>query len=29
VRRCLRAVVVEEWEHHRFAERDLTVLEQR
>jgi len=29
VRRCLRAAVVEEWEHHRFAERDLAVLESR
>jgi hypothetical protein len=29
VRRCLRAVVNEEWWHHRFAERDLTVLEAR
>ncbi|WP_028652101.1 DinB family protein [Nocardioides halotolerans] len=27
VRRCLRAVVNEEWWHHRFAVRDLTVLE--
>ncbi len=25
--RCLRAVVVEEWEHRLFAERDLAVLE--
>jgi hypothetical protein len=29
VRRCLRAVVNEEWWHHRFAERDLSVLEAR
>jgi uncharacterized damage-inducible protein DinB len=29
VKRCLRAVVAEEWWHHRFAERDLTVLEAR
>jgi hypothetical protein len=29
VQRCLRAVVVEEWWHHRFAERDLSVLERR
>ena len=29
VRRCLRAVVIEEWEHHRFVERDLAVLEAR
>lgn len=27
VQRCLRAVVVEEWEHRLFAERDLDVLE--
>jgi uncharacterized damage-inducible protein DinB len=27
VRRCLGAVVAEEWWHHRFAERDLTILE--
>lgn len=27
VRRCLRAVINEEWEHRRFAERDLAVLE--
>ena len=26
VQRCLRAVVAEEWWHHRFAERDLTAL---
>jgi uncharacterized protein YjbI with pentapeptide repeats len=29
VQRCLRAVVNEEWWHHRFAERDLSVLEGR
>lgn len=29
VRRCLRAIVNEEWEHRRFAERDLAVLEER
>lgn len=29
VRRCLRAVVNEEWLHREFAERDLGVLEQR
>jgi uncharacterized damage-inducible protein DinB len=27
VRRCLMAVVIEEWEHHQFANRDLAVLE--
>ncbi|MFL6205789.1 MAG: DinB family protein [Acidimicrobiales bacterium] len=27
VRRCLAAVVIEEWEHHLFANRDLAVLE--
>lgn len=27
VRRCLAAIVIEEWEHHVFANRDLTVLE--
>ncbi|MET0904416.1 MAG: DinB family protein [Acidimicrobiales bacterium] len=27
VRRCLEAVVIEEWEHHLFANRDLAVLE--
>jgi hypothetical protein len=29
VRRCLRAVVTEEWLHRQYAERDLAVLEQR
>jgi hypothetical protein len=29
VRRCLRAVVNEEWLHRLYAERDLAVLEQR
>ena len=29
VRRCLGAVVNEEWEHHRFADRDLARLEAR
>lgn len=29
VRRCLRAVVNEEWLHRQFAERDLAVLEAR
>lgn len=27
VRRCLIAIMVEEWEHHVFANRDLAVLE--
>jgi DinB superfamily/Pentapeptide repeats (8 copies) len=27
VRRCLRAIVNEEWEHRQYAERDLDVLE--
>lgn len=27
VRRCLGAIVIEEWEHHLFANRDLEVLE--
>jgi hypothetical protein len=27
VRRCLEAIVIEEWEHRGFAERDLAVLE--
>ena len=27
VRRCLRVVLKEEAEHHRYAVRDLTVLE--
>ena len=27
VRRCLRVVLNEEWEHRRYAERDLAVLE--
>jgi hypothetical protein len=27
VRHCLRVVLAEEWEHRRYAERDLTVLE--
>jgi hypothetical protein len=27
VRRCLGAVVIEEWEHHLFANRDLATLE--
>ena len=27
VRRCIEAVVIEEWEHHLFANRDLAVLE--
>lgn len=27
VRRCLGAILSEEWEHRRFAERDLTTLE--
>ncbi|MEQ1787544.1 MAG: DinB family protein [Acidimicrobiales bacterium] len=27
VRRCLAAIVIEEWEHHVFANRDLAVLE--
>jgi uncharacterized damage-inducible protein DinB len=29
VRRCLGAIVIEEWEHHLFANRDLAVLESR
>ncbi len=29
VRRCLQAVVDEEWEHRIFAERDLSALEER
>lgn len=29
VRRCLRAVVIEEWLHRLYAERDLAVLESR
>jgi hypothetical protein len=29
VRRCLRAIVNEEWLHRLYAERDLAVLEQR
>ena len=29
VRQCLRIVLNEEWEHRRFAERDLDVLEAR
>jgi uncharacterized protein YjbI with pentapeptide repeats len=29
VRRCLRAVVGEEWEHRLYAERDLDVLDSR
>ncbi|MGZ6825265.1 MAG: DinB family protein [Mycobacteriales bacterium] len=29
VRRCLRAVVNEEWEHRLYVERDLDVLEAR
>ena len=29
VRQCLRVVLNEEWEHRRYAERDLTVLEAR
>jgi len=29
VRRCLGAVVNEEWEHRLYAERDLEVLESR
>jgi hypothetical protein len=29
VRRCLRAIVSEEWLHRLYAERDLAVLEQR
>ena len=27
VRRCLAAIMIEEWEHHMFANRDLDVLE--
>jgi hypothetical protein len=29
VRRCLRTVLMEEWEHRLFAERDLEILEHR
>ncbi len=29
VRRCLQAIVIEEWEHHLFANRDLDVIEGR
>jgi uncharacterized protein YjbI with pentapeptide repeats len=29
VRRCLRAIVNEEWLHHLYAERDLTALDER
>lgn len=29
VRRCIGAIVNEEWEHRRFAERDLAILESR
>ena len=29
VRRCLRAILNEEWEHRLYAERDLAVLERR
>jgi hypothetical protein len=29
VRRCLGAIINEEWEHRTFAERDLDVLESR
>jgi uncharacterized damage-inducible protein DinB len=27
VRRCIAAIMIEEWEHHLFANRDLAVLE--
>jgi hypothetical protein len=29
VRRCALTLVNEEWQHRRYAERDLAVLEQR
>jgi hypothetical protein len=29
VRRCIGAILNEEWEHRRFAERDLAILESR
>lgn len=29
VRRCVRALVNEEWQHRRYAERDLAILEER
>jgi hypothetical protein len=29
VRRCLRAILTEEWLHRLYAERDLAVLERR
>lgn len=29
VRRCLRAIINEEWLHRQYAERDITVLEHR
>jgi hypothetical protein len=27
--RCFGVVIREEWEHHKFATRDLTILEQQ
>jgi hypothetical protein len=29
VRRCLQAILSEEWEHRLYAERDLDVIESR
>jgi hypothetical protein len=29
VRRCLRAIINEEWLHRQYAERDLAILERR
>ncbi|WP_163509430.1 DinB family protein [Fodinicola acaciae] len=29
VERCLRCILIEEWEHRRFAERDLAILTSR
>jgi hypothetical protein len=29
VRRCLQAILTEEWEHRLFAERDLDALQAR
>jgi hypothetical protein len=28
-RSCLHVILEEEWEHHRFAERDLDAIEAR
>jgi len=29
VRQCLLVILNEEWEHHRYAERDLDALQAR